>query len=69
MFFGMPDGLAALAWIPLAHAALVAVLCIAVPFAWRWWGGVRRVAFTVIVAVFVLQVAFHVSWNYLPPAW
>lgn len=71
IFFGMPADLKSLVWIPPVHAGLTALLCIAVPIAWKkhWWGWVRRAVFSLLVAALALQVAFLVSWNYLPAAW
>jgi hypothetical protein len=71
LFFGMPETLTALAWIPVVHAVLAAALLIAVVFAWRrrWWDRVRRVLFTVSAALAALQVIFLIHWNYLPIVW
>jgi CubicO group peptidase (beta-lactamase class C family) len=71
MFFGMPDSLAALTWIPWAHLTLSLALLAAVPWAWRkrWWDLARRATFTVTVAILVLQVSFLAAWNYLPAVW
>ena len=71
MFFGMPDALRRLTWIPVTHALLGAGLAVALAPVWRqrWWDLPRRLAFTLIVAALVLQVSFLVEWNYLPPVW
>ena len=69
--FGMPDSLASMIWIPPAHLALTALLVLALPMAWKnsWWGLPRRIAYSALVLVFLLQVSFLVSWNYLPAVW
>ena len=71
MFFGMPDALASMTWMPTAHAALTVALCLALPFAWwrGWWGATRRVIYSLMVVAFVLQLSFLLTWNYLPIRW
>jgi CubicO group peptidase (beta-lactamase class C family) len=71
MFFGMPDSLTSMTWIPWVHAALSAALVLAVPSAWKrtWWGTARRVVYSLLAVAFVLQVSFLVTWNYLPMRW
>ena len=71
MFFGMPAALGAMTWIPPVHAVLTGLLALAVIGAWKdgWWTVSRRILYTALVAIFILQVSFHVSWNYLPASW
>jgi CubicO group peptidase (beta-lactamase class C family) len=71
MFFGMPDYLAAMIWMPPAHAVLTVLTTLAVIAAWRqrWWDLPRRVVYSAIVVSFLVQVSFHLSWNYLPVSW
>jgi hypothetical protein len=71
MFFGVPDSLAALTWIPSLHASITLMLALGVILAWRnrWWDLFRRIVFTVAVVSIVLQVIFFINWNYLPIAW
>ena len=71
LFFGMPDSLAVLTWIPLAHLTLTSILALGLLFAWknRWWDWPRRILYTCIVIAFTLQVTFFVTWNYIPIEW
>ncbi len=71
MFYGVPDSLAALTWMPPLHASIALMLAIGVILAWRnmWWDVFRRMVFTVAVVSIALQVAFFINWNYLPIAW
>ncbi|MDH3297605.1 MAG: beta-lactamase family protein [Gemmatimonadota bacterium] len=71
LFFGMPDALASMTWIPPVHAVLTGLLALAVIGAWKdgWWTVSRRILYTTLVAILLLQVSFHLSWNYLPVAW
>ncbi len=71
MFYGVPDSLAALTWMPSLHASIALMLALGVVLAWRnrWWDVFRRVVFTVAVVSIALQVAFFINWNYLPIAW
>jgi len=71
MFYGLPDSLAALIWMPSLHAALTVILAIAVIVAWKngWWDLFRRIVFTVAFVSVVLQMLFFFNWNYLPIAW
>jgi len=71
LFFGMPDSLSTLVWMPLLHIALSAVLLVALVFAWRnkWWDWPRRILYTLVVLGLALQVTFLVSWNYALIQW
>jgi hypothetical protein len=71
MFFGVPDSLASITWIPPVHLVLTVLLVVALPVAWKraWWGLPRRVVYSLLVIACLLQVSFHVSWNYLPVVW
>lgn len=71
LFFGMPDVLLALAWIPPVHTGLVVAMLALCILAWRkrWWGLTRRLLLTVLIVFFALQVVFLVRWNYLPMSW
>jgi hypothetical protein len=71
MFFGVPDSMAALTWMPACHAALTLVLAVGVVLAWGsgWWDLFRRMVFTLAFGAVALQFLFFVNWNYLPIAW
>ena len=71
MFFGMPDSLAGMSWIPFAHVALSGILAVALPTVWRrrWWDLPRRVVYSTVLVSLGLQVAFLRTWNYLPAVW
>lgn len=71
LVFGMPDTLMALTWIPAVHAGLAVLMCLMVILVWKggWWDKVRRVLFSFVTGLIVLQVIFLVEWNYLPMSW
>ncbi|MBX2822443.1 MAG: beta-lactamase family protein [Rhodothermaceae bacterium] len=71
LFFGVPDTMLALTWIPFLHVGLTALMCVALVAIWknRWWNLTRRLLFSIVTALIVLQVVFLAQWNYLPPSW
>lgn len=71
LFFGIPDRMLALTWIPFVHVGLAALMCGALVAVWKhgWWDLMRRLLFSIATALIILQVIFLAQWNYLPPAW
>jgi len=71
MFYGIPEGLQALTWIPGAHMVFSGLSVIGLISAWhgQWWDPVRRILFLLLTLCFLLQVQFLYVWNYLPLQW
>ncbi|GEM_PF-2501993 len=71
MFFGVPEAMQSMTWMPVVHALLTVILIAVCVPVWRdkWWGLVRRLLFSVTVLGLILQLHFLINWNYLPASW
>lgn len=71
LFFGVPDALLAISWIPVVHTGFATLMCVAILMAWiePRWSVLQRLLFSLAAVLIVLQVIFFVQWNYMPIAW